>query len=151
MQDGLDDIDRSLLAALQEDGRIGYAELGALVDLSAGGARKRVMRLQERGILQIVGVTDPFRLGYQSMAMVGIVADRDVETIADALNAIQNVVYVVLSAGRYDLFAEVVATDQSALLEAINRSIRTIPGVARAETFPYYGIRTHRFTWGAQP
>lgn len=149
-RDDLDEIDRVLLTALQKDGRIGYAELGELVGLTAGGARKRFKRLQDRGILQIVGVTDPLRLGYRSMAMVGIVADGDVEAIAEALNDIEDVVYVVLAAGRYDLLVEVIATDQASMLEVVNRKIRPIPGVARAETFPYYGIRTHRFEWGVR-
>ncbi|WP_371746991.1 Lrp/AsnC family transcriptional regulator [Mycolicibacterium sp. YH-1] len=148
--DDLDNIDRILLAALQKDGRIGYAELGDLVGLTAGGARKRFKRLQDRGILQVVGVTDPLRLGYRSMAMVGIVADGDVEAIAAALNDIEDVVYVVLAAGRYDLLVEVLATDQRSMFEVINRKVRPTPGVARAETFTYYGIRTHRFEWGVR-
>ena len=145
----IDDIDRKLLSALQRDGRCGYAELGELVGLTAGGARRRVMRLEERGIIQIVGVTDPLRLGYRSMAMVGIVAQGDVEQIADALNELQNVVYVVIAAGQYDLLAEVIAEDQAGLFEVINREVRNVPGVLRIETFPYYSIRTHRFGWGA--
>lgn len=148
--DEFDDVDRALITALQQDGRLGYSELGDLVGLSAGGARRRVMRLEERGIVQIVGVTDPLRLGYRSMAMVGIVADGDVERIADALGEIEQIIYVVLSAGRFDLLAEVIATDQDALFATINRQIRAIPGVSRAETFTYYSIRTHRFGWGTQ-
>ncbi|SDL35823.1 Lrp/AsnC family transcriptional regulator [Microbacterium azadirachtae] len=148
--DDVDDIDHTLLAALQRDGRTGYAELGELVGLTAGGARKRVKRLEDRGILQIVGVTDPLRLGYRTMAMVGIVADGDVDEIATALNEMQDVVYVVLTAGRFDLLVEVIATDPGAVFELINQKIRSIHGVARAETFTYYGIRTHRFEWGTR-
>lgn len=146
----LDDIDRALLTALQEDGRLGYSELGQLVGLTAGGARKRVMRLEDRGILQIVGVTNPLKLGYRSMAMVGIEADGDLEEVAAALNEIENVIYVVLAAGRYDLLVEVIANDQEALFELVNQRLRPTPGVRRAETFTYYGIRTHRFGWGAR-
>lgn len=145
----IDDIDRQLLAALQDDGRCGYAELGKLVGLTPGGARRRVMRLEERGVIQIVGVTDPLRLGFRSMAMVGIVVGGDVEEIADALNDLPTVVYVVLAAGQFDLLVEVVAEDQEGLFDTINRQIRKVPGVIRAETFTYYSIRTHRFGWGA--
>ena len=58
MDTDLDDIDRELIVALQLDGRLTYAELGERVGLSAGGARLRVLRLEERGILQVVGETD---------------------------------------------------------------------------------------------
>ncbi|MFJ4163936.1 Lrp/AsnC family transcriptional regulator [Microbacterium sp. NPDC089698] len=146
--DDLDQIDRAILVSLQDNGRRGYAELGTLVGLTAAGARKRVMRLEDRGILQIVGVTDPLRLGYSSMAMVGIVADGDIEAVAAALDEIESVVYVVLTAGRYDLLAEVIAPSNEGLFVQINERLRTVPGVARAETFTYYGIRTHRFGWG---
>ncbi|MBP1326034.1 Lrp/AsnC family transcriptional regulator for asnA, asnC and gidA [Leucobacter exalbidus] len=144
----LDATDRTLLDALQQDGRLGYAELGNLVGLTGGGARKRVMRLEEHGIVQIVGVTDPLRLGYRSMAMVGIVADGDVEEIARKLNEIENVVYVVISAGSFDLLVEVIAKDQDAIFQVINGRVRRVPGVSRMETFPYYSIQTHRFGWG---
>lgn len=145
----LDDLDRKLVAALQEDGRYGYAELGELVGLTAGGARRRVMRLEDRGVLQIVGVTDPMRLGYKSMAMVGVVASGDVDVLADELSENSSVVYVVLAAGQFDLLVEVLAKDQSEMFQVINSTIRKHPGVLRAEIFTYYSIRTHRFGWGA--
>lgn len=148
--DDLDEIDRALITALQQDGRLGYSELGSLVGLTAGGARKRVIRLEEHGIVQIVGVTDPLRLGYRSMAMVGIVADGDLEAVAATLDEIENVIYVVLTAGRYDLLVEVIASDQEALFTLVNEGLRRVPGVVRAESFTYYGIRTHRFGWGTR-
>ena len=148
--DRLDAVDRTLIAALQEDGRLGYAELGELVGLTAGGARRRVVRLQERGILQIVGVTDPLKLGYQSMAMLSIVVEGDVSEVADALGAIEGVIYVVVGAGSVDLLVEVIAEDQEALFDLISRRIRRVPGVIRTETFSYYSIHTHRFAWGTR-
>ena len=92
----LDSVDRTLIAALQRDGRMGYAEMAGLVGLTAGGARRRVVRLQERGLLQVVGVTDPLKLGYRSMAMLSIVADGDVAEIADAIANVDDVIYVVI-------------------------------------------------------
>ncbi|HET7900666.1 MAG TPA: Lrp/AsnC ligand binding domain-containing protein [Candidatus Nanopelagicales bacterium] len=148
--DDLDDLDRRLVALLQADGRASYADLGEAVGLSPAGARLRVLRLQERGVLQIVAVTDPLALGYGQMAQIGIVVDSDVRAVADAMAAIDEVIYVVLTAGSFDLMVEVVATDSDALLVIVNDRIRPVPGVARAETFPYYGIHTHRFTWGVR-
>lgn len=148
--DDLDDLDRRLVALLQADGRASYADLGEAVGLSPAGARLRVLRLQERGVLQIVAVTDPLALGYDQMAQLGIVVDTDVRAVADAMAAIDEVIYVVLTAGSFDLLVEVVATDPDALFAIVNDRIRSVPGVARAETFVYYGIHTHRFTWGVR-
>lgn len=143
----LDDIDRRLIALLQQDGRISYADLSREVGLTAPGIRIRVMRLQDEGVLQIVAVTDPLQLGYESMAQVAIQVDGDVTAIADAVSEIENVIYLVLCAGSYDLMAEVVAPDTSILFDVINNRIKKIPGVGKMETFMYYGIHTHRFTW----
>lgn len=148
--DDLDDLDRRLVAQLQADGRASYADLGEAVGLSPAGARLRVLRLQERGVLQIVAVTDPLALGYGQMAQIGIVVDGDVRAVADAMAAVDEVIYVVLTAGSFDLMVEVVATDPDALLAIVNDRIRPVDGVARAETFTYYGIHTHRFTWGVR-
>ncbi|MCI4658332.1 Lrp/AsnC family transcriptional regulator [Cryobacterium algoricola] len=148
--DGLDAIDRSLIVALQADGRMTYAELGAEVGLSAGGARLRVRRLEEREIVQVVGVTDPLKLGYERMAMLHLSVEGDVRAVADAIGALEGVIYLVIGAGSYDLLVEVIAVNADALLELINGRIRTIPGVSRCETFSYYNIHTHRFTWGTR-
>lgn len=146
----LDGIDRALISALQEDGRLSYADLADLVELTPGGVRKRVMRLEEQGVVQVVGVTDPLRLGYRSMAMLGVVVQGDVELVADAVSELPGVIYVVFTAGQFDLMVEVIAEDQDALFRVINRDVRGIPGVARIESFPYFSIRTHRFGWGTR-
>jgi len=150
--DDLDETDRRIVALLQADGRASYADLGEAVGLSPAGARLRVLRLQERGVLQIVAVTDPLSLGYGQMAQIGIsvAGGHDVRAVADAIGAIEDVIYVVLTAGSFDLMVEVVATDSDALFTIVNDKVRSVPGIARAETFPYYGIHTHRFTWGVR-
>lgn len=147
----LDAIDRRLLTALQEDGRVSYASLGRLVGLSTAGARLRVRRLREEGVLQIVAVTDPLRLGHRSMAQVSITVDGDVRAVADALGELPEVVYVVLVAGRFDIIAEVVAPDSEGLLRVVNDRVRLLPGIVRAEISPFFGIHTHRFTWDVPP
>ncbi|WP_017792449.1 Lrp/AsnC family transcriptional regulator [Leucobacter salsicius] len=146
----LDTVDRALIAALQEDGRLSYADLAELVELTPGGVRKRVMRLEDQGVVQVVGVTDPLRLGYRSMAMLGVVVQGDVELVADAVSELPGVIYVVFTAGQFDLMVEVIAEDQDALFRVINRDVRSIDGVARIESFPYFSIRTHRFGWGTR-
>ena len=59
-------------------------------------------------------------------------------------------IYVVVTGGGYDLFAEVVCRDMAELFAIINSVIRPMPGVASVESFPYFDIRTHRFTWDTE-
>lgn len=148
MEAELDEIDRALIVALQLDGRLSYAELGERVGLSAGGARLRVLRLEERGIMQVVGVTDPLRLGYERMAMVGVTVHGDAHEIADRIGALDGVIYLVLGTGPFDLLVELIAPDSAALFDLINTGVRGVHGVAAVQTFDYHSIHTHRFIWG---
>jgi Lrp/AsnC family transcriptional regulator, regulator for asnA, asnC and gidA len=147
----LDDVDRSLLRLLAADGRASYAALAPEVGLSAPAVRLRVQRLVDRGVLQVVGVSDPAVLGFGVQAMVAVQVHGDVRRAADAIAEVRNVIYLVLTSGEYDLLAEVACRTSEELLAVVNDQIRAIPGVASTRSWPYYGIHTHRFTWGAPP
>ncbi len=146
-QVSLDAIDKALLRALQRDGRMSYAQLGPLVNLSAPAVRQRVQRLVDAGVLRVVGVTDPLALGLPLMAMVGVQADGDVRAVADRLAELPAVIYVVLTSGVYDLLVEVVCREPHELLDLVEDAIKPIDGVKGVETLVYLDIHTHRFTW----
>ncbi|MER6734272.1 Lrp/AsnC family transcriptional regulator [Streptomyces puniciscabiei] len=143
----MDEIDRAILRELQTDGRIAYADLGPKVGLSASAARQRLQRLLDSGAVQVVGVTDPMAMGGQAMALLGIGVDGDPRAVADALAERPEVVYSVLTSGGFDLFAEVVAPGPKALLDFVNDVVRPLEGVREIQSFPYFGIHTHRFLW----
>jgi Lrp/AsnC family transcriptional regulator for asnA, asnC and gidA len=143
----LDATDRTLLRALQADGRASWAELATLVGLSAPAVRQRVQRLTDAGVLQIVAVTEPLALGFPVMAMVGVKVAGNSAPIADEIGQLTGVIYVVSTAGSFDIFAEVVCTDLEALRELVDNGIRAVAGVTGAEPFVYYGIHAHRFSW----
>jgi Lrp/AsnC family transcriptional regulator for asnA, asnC and gidA len=144
----IDAVDRSIIRALQDDGRATYAELAASVGLSPPAVRQRMQRLMETGLLQVVAVTDPLKLGLPVMALVGIAVDGDVRQVADAVGAIDEVIYAVLTSGAFDLFAEVVCADMDQLFTVVNDRLKAIPGVRSTESFVYFDIHTHRFNWG---
>jgi Lrp/AsnC family transcriptional regulator, regulator for asnA, asnC and gidA len=143
----LDDTDRSIIRELQRDGRISYADLAPLAGLSAPATRQRVQRLMDSGLLQVVAVTDPLALGLPVMALVGIAVDGDVRAVADAIAEVDSVIYVVLTSGSFDLFAEVVCADMDGLFAVVNDHIKALAGVRATESFVYFDIHTHRFTW----
>jgi Lrp/AsnC family transcriptional regulator for asnA, asnC and gidA len=116
----LDAIDKRIIDELQRDGRMSYADLAPLVGLSAAATRQRVQRLTDSGVLQIVAVTDPLALGYNSMAMFCITVEHDAQAVADAVGALPSVIYAVLSAGGYDVLAELrVGCIANFLLESV--------------------------------
>ena len=146
----LDDIDKRIVTELQRDGRVSYADLGPIVGLSPAAVRQRVQRILDSGVVEVVGVTDPQALGYPVMAMLGIQVDGDVVKIADEIGAIDRVIYIVMSAGSFDLMVEVISEDTLGLLDLINSQVKTIDGVREVESFVYFGIHTHRFGWAVR-
>ena len=146
----LDDIDKRIITELQLDGRLPYARLGPAVGLSQAAARQRVQRLIERGVMQVVAVTDPLALGFNLEAMIGIRADGDLRALARTLAAIDEIDYVVVTSGGYDVLVETVCEGTDELLDLLNDRIRTLPGVRSADAFPYLHLEKQTYAWGVR-
>jgi len=146
----LDDVSKAIIEELQQDGRRSYASIGKVVGLSEAAVRQRVQRLIESGVMQVVAVTDPLELGFARQAMIGIRANGPLEPVADAVAALDEVDYVVITAGSYDLLVEVVCESDEALLEVLSTKIRTIQNVVSTETFMYLQLRKQTYSWGVR-
>ena len=144
----LDDVDKAIIRELQVDGRMAYAQLSPKVGLSQAAVRQRVNRLLERGVFQIVAVSDPLSLGLPTQAMVGITVTGDVRGVAATVAAMGESEYVLITTGRYDVLAELLCTDNDALLELVNDRIRVIDGVASTEVFSILKMEKLTFSWG---
>jgi Lrp/AsnC family transcriptional regulator for asnA, asnC and gidA len=145
----LDNISKQIIEQLQEDGRRSYAAIGKAVGLSEAAVRQRVQRLQDSGVMQIVAVTDPLTLGFHRQAMIAIKTDGDLEKVADQLAEMDEIDYVVISAGSFDVLAEVVCEDDDHLLEILSR-VRAVPYVTSTETFVYLKLRKQTYSWGTR-
>ncbi|KWV29538.1 Lrp/AsnC family transcriptional regulator [Micromonospora rifamycinica] len=143
----LDDVAKQIIEQLQEDGRRPYATIGKAVGLSEAAVRQRVQRLLDAGVMQIVAVTDPLQLGFPRQAMIGLRTDGDLEAVADRLAGFEEIDYVVITAGSFDLLAEVVCRNDAHLLEILQR-LRSVPGVLATEAFVYLKLRKQTYTWG---
>jgi Lrp/AsnC family transcriptional regulator for asnA, asnC and gidA len=144
----LDQANRSIIEALQQDGRRPYGAIADEVGLSEAAVRRRVQRLRENGVIQIVAVTDPLQLGFNRQAMVGIRVEGDARQVATNVAALDEVDYVVMCAGSFDVLAEVVCRDDDRLLHLLSDSIRSIPGVRSTETFLYLKLAKQIYSWG---
>lgn len=143
----LDATDRALLRHLQADGRRSWTDLARDVGLTAPAVRQRVQRLIDSGVVQIAAVTDPMAIGLPIMALLGIRVRGAVSEVAAALGSVEQVIYLVATAGSFDLFAEVVCASMQQLADLVDDRIRPVAGVAAVESFPYFAIHVHRFTW----
>ena len=146
----LDDVSKAIIEELQQDGRRSYAAIGKVVGLSEAAVRQRVQRLIEGGVMQVVAVTDPLELGFARQAMVGVRVQGPLESVAEALAALDEVDYVVITAGSYDLLVEVVCESDQALLEVLSTKIRTMENVVSTETFMYLKLRKQTYSWGVR-
>ncbi len=143
----LDDIDKAIIRELQVDGRAAYSRLAPLVGLSEAAVRQRVNRLQGRGVIQIVAVTDPVSLGYPFQAMLGIKVSSEVDATAEKISQIGSVDYTVVATGRFDVLAEVVCRDREHLLE-LSDQIRATDTVSDVEIMTYLRMVQQNYDWG---
>jgi Lrp/AsnC family transcriptional regulator for asnA, asnC and gidA len=146
----LDAVSKAIIEELQQDGRRSYAAIGKVVGLSEAAVRQRVQRLIDSGVMQVVAVTDPLELGFPRQAMIGIKAQGELDGIADKLAAMDEVDYVVITAGSYDILAEVVCESDEHLLDVLSTRIRTLDGVVSTETFMYLKLRKQTYSWGVR-
>ena len=142
--------DKAIIAELQRDGRAPYSAIAETVGLSETAVRNRVKRLTDSGVMQIVAVTDPTQLGFARQATIGIRASGALEPVAEALTALPEVDYVVITAGSFDLMVEVVAESDEDLLRLISNDIRKIDGVLATETFMYLRLHKQTYSWGVR-
>ena len=146
----LDDVSKQIIEQLQEEGRRPYTAIGKAVGLSEAAVRQRVQRLQDAGIIQIVAVTDPVQVGFTRQAMIGIRCSGELASVTDSLAAMPEVDYVVITAGSFDVLAEVVCEDDDHLLELVTNRIRKLDGVKDTESFVYLKLHKQHYNWGTR-
>jgi Lrp/AsnC family transcriptional regulator for asnA, asnC and gidA len=146
----LDQVSRRIIEQLQQDGRRSYAAIAKVVGLSEAAVRQRVQKLLGAGVMQIVAVTDPLRVGFKRQVMIGLKVEGDLRGIARKLAAIPEIDYAVLCAGSFDLLVELVCEDDEHLFRLLNDTIRTIPGVRATQSFVYLRLVKETYTWGTR-
>jgi Lrp/AsnC family transcriptional regulator for asnA, asnC and gidA len=146
----MDQLDFDIIAYLQRDGRIPFTEIAKGLNVSEGTVRNRVSRLLEDNIIQIVGMADPYQLGYDAPAIIAIsVYPSHLGNVAKKLAELPQVSYLVLVSGEFDLMVEVMCKDRDDLTTLLNDHIRIIEGVTRTQTF--FVLHTYKMAYGALP
>lgn len=138
---GLDEIDRQIIAALQKDGREAFAQIAERLRVSPGMIRTRYNRLVEMGVLRVVAITNPLRMGFNTMALIGIKAEGGkLMEVASQVAALDEVIYLIVVSGSYDIIAEVVCRNQDDLLQFLTNRLYKIDGVRETESFMHLKI-----------
>lgn len=144
----MDEIDLQILEILQTDGRTPFTTMAKQTGVSESTLRSRYYSLVERGIVQTIAVVDPFALGYNAPALIGITTESGkINAIAKALKQMPEVSYLVLTLGRYDLVVEVFCRDREHLTDLITNQIQSIRGIRTTETLTIGKIFKLSFLW----
>jgi len=145
----LDEIDRRVIAALQTEGRRAFSSIADELEISESVVRYRVQRLEEAGILQVVGIADPLKIGFDLMAMVGLrVHPGTINDVCSDLQQLPETSYVAAVAGRYDVLVELVCRDTAHFQQVLNDGLHRIAGVASTESFLILEIHKMAYGWG---
>ena len=148
MAETLDDTDRNIISALKTDGRLPFSTIAQQLGVSPGMIRQRVQRLNERGVLQFAAVTNPLKIGFHTMALIGVKADgHRVQEISRQIAAFEEVIYLAITAGQFNFLVEVTCVDNAHLLRFLSEKLFSVEGVREAETFIYLDIVKEIYTW----
>ncbi|MFZ0142334.1 MAG: Lrp/AsnC family transcriptional regulator [Aeromicrobium sp.] len=139
---------KRIIELLQADGRMSYSAIAKDVGLSEAAVRHRVQKLIDGGVVQIVAVTDPLQMGFARQAMIGIKVTGNVQDVAAELGGVEEIDYIVITTGRFDILAELVAESDDDLLDIVSQRIGAIGGVVTTETFVYLRLVKQTYAWG---
>lgn len=131
----VDEMDRKIIGYLQRNGRWPYSEIAAALGVTERSIRRRVLELREANVLRIVGVTNPFKVGMNTIAVVALQVEQDrLEDVVEQISAHRQVRYVALASGVYDIIFEVILQSNQELFRFLVENLTAIPGILRTDT-----------------
>jgi Lrp/AsnC family transcriptional regulator for asnA, asnC and gidA len=126
---------------MRKDGREAFAQIAEKLNVSPGMIRQRYNRVVELGYLKVVAVTNPLMMGIRTMALIGIRTDGDkMLQVAEKISKLEEVVYLVVVSGRYDIMCEVFCTDHEDLLKFLTQKLSKVDGIRETESYIYLKI-----------
>jgi DNA-binding Lrp family transcriptional regulator len=130
----LDAVDTVLVRELQRDGRATFQALADRVGLSRTAVRARVQHLLETEVVRVVGIVHSAVVGTEAVGHVSITVNGSARAAAESIAERPCVSFTALTAGPYDLVAQVRTRDDAALAAEVDQ-LRAVPGVRSAEVF----------------
>jgi Lrp/AsnC family transcriptional regulator for asnA, asnC and gidA len=144
----IDETDIAIIQRLQQDGRSPYADIASDLGLAASTVQQRANRLINNGVVKIRAVTDPMILGVPMIATIGFkIEGQHLREAAKQVSDFDEIGWVAICAGPYDLLAELACKDNDHLLNIIE-ALSKIKGVRSSETLLYLKIEKNTYQWG---
>jgi len=126
-----DEKDKEILNFLQENYRISYKDLSKKVNLAASTIHNRVQNMIKEGIIRKFDtLVDPFKVGYESIAILGLSVDPlKLDDVAKKLASYDEIQLVASSTGDQNLLVKIIAIDEKNLWRFVNEEIKTMNGI----------------------
>jgi Lrp/AsnC family transcriptional regulator for asnA, asnC and gidA len=148
----LDKTDRAIISYLQYDGRMPFTRIAEEIGITEGGVRRRVKKMTDQGILQIVGIVGPHDIGLDEAGMIGVTVEgRPLDDVANEISSYKEVTYLFQAAGEFDLFVEIYCRDKEHFVEFLNNTLQRIPGVRSTQSFMILKMYKLSYRWGDTP
>ncbi len=145
----LDDLDKALIVALEDDGRRPYRDIARDLEVPEATVRSRVGRLLGRGLIRITAVGDPLSLGVNVVAISLIrVQPGHVKEAAERLTRFPNVRFVGSSFGAADIIIQTLHSSVQELHLFISQTVpQAVPVVTSTETFQLAEVLKSSWDW----
>lgn len=129
---GLDAIDIQIIQHLSDDGRKPFTEIADALGVNERTVRMRVEKLRVAGVLHIVGVVNPIQVGLKIQAIVQIaVAPGALDAVIETIQAIDQVRFMVVTSGEYQLLTQVRVRSHEELTDFLMKKLNPIEGIAK--------------------
>ena len=139
-------LDSKIGGILQKDGRASNAGIAREVGVSEGTVRRRLKRLVDAQLINVVALLDPSRLGYSFEAIVGIQVDPDkIDESSQTISELDGVSWVVVTTGAYDIFAWIAVESVEDLGNFLRHKLGFVSGVRRTETFVNLAVKKRSY------
>lgn len=145
----IDVTDSAMITLLQKDGRLSNTEIGKKLGISESTVRLRLKRLIEEEFIQIVAVSNPFKLGFKLTGNIYIdVEMKKIHTVIEQLKALKGLWYIILTTGTSNINAEFIVKDQEELNDLIYNRISEIDGITKLETSIIMKFEKRNYEYG---
>ena len=142
-----DELNKSIVRMLQQDGRVPFNEIAEALNVSEGTVRNRVNWMKASGVLRIVAIADPTSMNYMADAMIGIkvATGSTPKQLAVRLAEFPEVVYILWVSGRYDLLVEIVADSREEFMSFLEGQCFDHPDIASVEVMTGLAMYKNQF------
>jgi len=132
----IDITDHCIIALLQADGRLQHTDLARRLGIPEATVRRRMKRLPDERVMQIVaGLPDPYKIGYDTHAIVGLrVQPGKIGEVIAVLDPLPQIRYIGVTAGTYDVVVEALFENNDALRHFLTDTLGQIDGLQGTET-----------------